>query len=495
MSILWKKSDFDATMGVFFDGFTKIIIAVAALSGVLSSNVLYGRVMVGVSLSLCALHIYFWYTGEKMKQKTGIKDYVAIPGGVSAYRFFIYLFAIFFVVLGQQGPETALKVTIMANLIGSIVFILGAWIVPILMKVIPGGAIFGALAGASLAFLGINVVQNSLTAMPIVGFITSFIIFTIYLGNIKTKLPAVLIAIIVGIVMAWVGVFIGLTPESVVSVEGITSSLDSLSLYIPIVSFDFLSGEVLSLTLPFLPLIIAFGIGDVVNVILGLKQAKAVGHHYNEKEVIFMVGLFSLFSAFLGNPFPFAVFFGYNTWKEINAGTAYSLATGGIYLLLGVTGAFALFTSIIPTAAVGGILVFIALVSTAQTFETSDVKHYSAIALALIIPIIEVIVTLMGEHASDLVPGLVPLAQGSTLTAIIWATALIFIIDNKWIKAGYSFAAALILSSIGLIHAPQISWLPNIEYTLIYFVLIIMMIGLSLRFSSKVNTKNKTANS
>lgn len=485
MQVKWKKSDFDATMGVFFDGFTKIIIAVGALSGILAHSLLFGRVMVGVSCSIFALHIYFWYAAEKMKRKTSIQDFVALPGGVSAYRFFIYLFAIFFVVLDQQNPETALKVTIMANLIGSIVFIFGTWIVPLLMKVIPGSAIFGALAGASLAFLGINVMQNSLTTMPIVGFVTTFIVFMIYLGNVKTKLPAVLIAIAVGVAMAWVGVFLGFTPENVVSVESLTSSMESLNFYLPKLSFDFLNAEILQLTLPFLPLIIAFAIGDVVNVILGIQQAKSVGHNYNDKEIIFAVGVFSLFSAFLGNPFPFTIFFGYNTWKEINAGSAYSLATGGIYLFLGLTGAFAFISSVIPTAAVGGILVFIALVSTAQTFETSDKKHFPAIAFALLFPLIEVSITLMGSYASELAPGLVPLAQGSTITAIVLSSALIFIIDNQWKKASYCFIASLILSLVGLINAPQIGWMTNPEYSLTYAVLAGMMFMQSVKTTKK----------
>lgn len=476
MKITWKKSDFDATMGVFFDGFTKVIIAVGALSKILAPELLFGKVMVGLSISVFALHVYFWYAAEKMKAKTNTDDYVALPGGVSAYRFFIYLFAIFFVVLDKNGPETALKVTIMANFLGSIVFILGTWIVPYLMKVIPGAAIFGALAGASLAFLGINVMQNSITTMPIIGFITTFIIFMIYLGNIKTKLPAVLIAIVVGIGIAWAGVFFGFTPETVVSSAALSDSLNTLGFYLPKFSIDFLNVEILSLTLPFLPLIIAFAIGDVVNVILGVEQAKAVGHDYNEKEIIFAIGVFSLISAFLGNPFPFTIFFGYNTWKEINAGSAYSIATGLIYLGLGITGAFAFISNVIPTAAVGGILVFIALVSTAQTFETSEKKYFSAIAFALLFPLIEVLVTLMGQNASDLVPGLVPLAQGATITAIILSSAVIFIIDNKWKKASICFVASCLLSVIGLIHAPQIGFMTNPQYSITYAILAVLMI-------------------
>ncbi|MGL4998082.1 MAG: hypothetical protein ACRC5T_03865 [Cetobacterium sp.] len=479
MNLVWKKSDFDATMGVFFDGFTKVVIAVGVLLSLLPKEIIFGKIMSGLGVSVLGLHIYYWYLGEKMKKTTGDNSYVAIPGGISAYRFFIYLFAIFFVVLGKDTPETALKVTVMANFLGSIVFILGAWVVPFLMRILPGESIFGALAGAALAFLGINVINGSVATMPLIGIVSSFIIFIIYLGNIKTKLPAVLIAIVFGTILGWTGVFLGFTPENVLSVETLKDSFNTIGFYLPKLNFDFLNIEILRKTMPFLPVIIAFGIGDVVNVILGLGQAKAVGHNYNEKTVIVSTGIFSLLSAFLGNPFPFTIFFGYNTWKEIDAGTGYSLATGFIYLILGLTGSFAVISSLIPIASVGGILVFIALVSIAQTFASSDKKYYSALSMALIIPVFEVISNMMGKSVVTLAPNLLPLAQGSTITAILWTAGLVFIIDNNWKKASLTFIGAAVSSFVGLIHSSDIMLFANNQYTVIYLIIALILFVLS----------------
>ncbi|MGL4670537.1 MAG: hypothetical protein ACRCVG_08120 [Methanobacteriaceae archaeon] len=486
MRLVWKKSDFDATMGVFFDGFTKIVIAVGVLLSLLPKEIIFGKVMSGLGVSVLGLHIYYWYLGEKMKKETGDESYVAIPGGVSAYRFFIYLFAIFFVVLGNDTPETALKVTVMANFLGSIVFIFGAWIVPFLMKILPGESIFGALAGAALAFLGINVINGSVVTMPLIGIVSSFIIFIIYLGNIKTKLPAVLIAITFGTILGWIGVFAGFTPESVLSVKALTDSFNTISIYLPSIAIDFLNVEIFKKTLPFLPVIIAFGIGDVVNVILGLGQAKAVGHNYSEKKVIIGTGIFSLLSSFLGNPFPFTIFFGYNTWKEIDAGTGYSLATGMIYLVLGLTGSFAVISSLIPIASVGGILVFIALVSIAQTFASSDTKYYSALSMALIIPVFEVISNMMGKEVLNLAPNLLPLAQGSTITAILWTAGLVFIIDNKWLASSSVFLTAALASFIGLIHSGNIMLFANVQYTIIYIIIAVILAVLNFTHKSEV---------
>lgn len=481
MKFTWKKSDFDATMGVFFDGFTKVIIAVSVLSTILSKDIIFGKVMSGLGISVLGLHIYYWYLGEKMKQKTGDNSYVAIPGGISAYRFFIYLFAIFFVALGNNTPDEALKITIMSNFIGSIIFILGAWIVPVLMKILPGESIFGALAGAAIAFLGINVLNGSVLTMPLIGIISSFIIFIIYFGNIKTKLPAVLIAIIFGTILGWIGVFMKFTPPEILSIDSLYKSFSTISLYFPKIDLDFFIFEILKKTLVFLPVIVAFAIGDVVNVILGLEQAKMVGHNYSEKNVIISTGIFSLLSSFLGNPFPFTIFFGYNTWKDIDAGTGYSLVTGLLYFILGLTGSFAIITNIIPIASVGGILVFIALVSVAQTFATSNSKYYPALSLALIIPIFEVISNFMGKEVINLTPNLLPIAQGSTITAILWTASLIFIIDKKWKESAYTFFFASICSFIGLIHASNIMLNANLEYTLIYIILTVILLILNLK--------------
>ena len=54
---LFKKADLDASIGVFFDGFSKVIVAVAILLGTFSldGGTVFGTMMPGVLVTVLAM--------------------------------------------------------------------------------------------------------------------------------------------------------------------------------------------------------------------------------------------------------------------------------------------------------------------------------------------------------------------------------------------------------------------------------------------------------
>ncbi len=55
---LFKKADLDASIGVFFDGFSKVIVAIAVMTGTLGiqGNTIFGTMMPGVFLTVLILN-------------------------------------------------------------------------------------------------------------------------------------------------------------------------------------------------------------------------------------------------------------------------------------------------------------------------------------------------------------------------------------------------------------------------------------------------------
>ena len=55
----FKKADLDASIGVFFDGFSKVIVAIAILAGTfgLDGRTIFGTMMPGVFLTVVILNI------------------------------------------------------------------------------------------------------------------------------------------------------------------------------------------------------------------------------------------------------------------------------------------------------------------------------------------------------------------------------------------------------------------------------------------------------
>ena len=154
----FKKSDLDASIGVFFDGFSKVIVAIAVMAGTLgiSSSTIFGTMMPGVFLTVLIMNGGLWLYYRQIAAQRNDPDLTAVPAGLQAGRMFIWLFSIMLpVYLSTNDAELAFKVGVLAHLIGGIVFIIGAFVVPILLKIVPAGALFGSLAGGAMAFLAL----------------------------------------------------------------------------------------------------------------------------------------------------------------------------------------------------------------------------------------------------------------------------------------------------------------------------------------------------
>ncbi|MEG0713090.1 MAG: permease, partial [Niameybacter sp.] len=93
---LFVKSDVDAAFGVFFDGFTKVIAGVGIMIGSigLSSEIVFGTILPGLGLGVLILHLFTWWYGNVTAKRTNNPGIVAMPAGITAGRFFVWLSAI-----------------------------------------------------------------------------------------------------------------------------------------------------------------------------------------------------------------------------------------------------------------------------------------------------------------------------------------------------------------------------------------------------------------
>lgn len=473
---LFKKADADATVGVFFDGFTKVIAGVGIMTGVLgiSSQVVFRNIMPGIGLAVLLYGIYLWWEGNELAKSTNSSEVTAMPGGLVAGRFFIWLFAIMGPTFWATKDATlAWQVGLWAQLLGGVVFIIGAFIAPYLLKVIPKAALFGSMAGGALAWLFLGPVGD-MFSKPVVGFISLFIVLILYAGNFKTKLPVSIIAIGIGTIVAWL--------TGAMNVKAVTDSFANVGFNLPLPILGFLNGKALSYTLSnFMPIIIVFSFGEVISAIQGIEQAKIGGDDYSEKRLLIMTSVISMLTAFFGNPFPMGIYWGHVGWKKIKAGTGYMLGVGALYFILCVSGLVAIATSAIPVESTLPMLIFIALSSTAQAFEVSDKKYFSAVALGMAVPIVELlwgkVTTTAGLIKDWTVPmlakqgiasGYQVISQGSAFTGMVWAAIVCFSVDNNWKNAGFTCLVGAFLSFFGVINSPSIKLLANPTFTYLY---------------------------
>lgn len=480
---LFKKADLDASIGVFFDGFSKVIVAIAILIGTfgLSSNVVFGTMMPGVMVSVIVLNGGLWVYYRKISKMRNDPDMTAIPAGLQAGRMFIWLFSIMLPVYSiTKDAELAFKVGVVAHFIGGIVFIVGAYIVPLILKIVPAGALFGSLAGGAMAFLILQSMDGTLK-MPLVGWISLIVLFTIYLGKINIKLPAALIAIIVGAGIAWV------TGE--MQFSAVTESLQNLSLQLPKLTLGYFNGEVLSQVISFLPIIIVFSLNEVITGIQAVEQAKECGDtHFTTTKPLVIAGVASMVGALFGSPLAVGLYWGYPGWKEMKAGTGYHLGITVLYALVSLTGLSAIINAFIPEATVLPILVFVGVASYTQAFEVVPKKYYPAIVMASIPLVIDLISDNVAEGS---LAGFSAFTDGAAFIGLIVGCIIVFIIDNAWLKVAIVNLVGLGLTLIGMMHSPGViftqGYAPIREFVIVYAVCAVVFFILHL---IKFNHKN-----
>ena len=485
LNIPWfKKGDVDATIGVFFDGFTKIIVGVSVLTGVLgmTSEMVFGKLVSSIGLTAFLLLAFNCFYARRVGRKTGNADITALPGGISGATFFTWLYAIIMpVFFTTKDAVFAWKVAVNVNIIYSVFIIVCALVINFLLKYIPMEAMLGGVVGGSMAYLLMTSLADGFST-PIIQIPALFLLVFFQFGKISPKrLSPAFIAVGVGTILAWI--------TGVMNFSDFAASFQTVGVYIPLPQFGALGGEAFTTALTFLPLILAYAFADVTALLQGLEQAEQSGEKYDAKICLAATGTVNLIGSFFGNPFPMNCYWGHPAWKKAKAGTTYPLLTGAIYLILCVSGLVAIATSAIPAAATLILLIFVAITTGTQAYGTVNKKYYPAMIVATAIPIFEMLysriengvsaatnaigdaitkagldfsvsdvaVTSSNLSEAGVSQGYFFLAKGSMMIAILFACIIIFVIDRKWLKVGITFVVAAGCAFIGLIHSASVT--------------------------------------
>lgn len=463
----FKKADLDAAVGVFFDGFSKVIVAIAILAGTfgMDGKTIFGTMMPGVFLTVVILNGGLWLYYRKIAADRGDPNLTAIPAGLQAGRMFIWLYSIMLpVYLSTGDAQMAFETGVLAHFVGGAVFIIGAFVVPVILKIVPAGALFGSLAGGAMAFLIMQSI-NGVLKMPLVGWLSLVVLFIIYLGKVEVKLPAALIAIVIGSAIAWISGAMGF--------DAVIASVSNLNFYTPHPVLSIFRGEVVSTMITYLPIIIVFSLNEVITGIQAVEQAKECGDTYfTTTKPLILCGFASMVGACFGNPLAVSLYWGYPGWKKMESGTGYHLGIVALYGLVGLTGLSAIINAFIPEAVVLPILVFVGISSYSQAFEVVDKNYYPAVIMASLPVVMDFVVDNMKEGA---LPGFMAFDAGSAFVGLLVGCLFVFIIDNNWKNAAITNLTALVLTMIGTIHSPGIlgteTYVLNLDFIKVYSIL------------------------
>jgi AGZA family xanthine/uracil permease-like MFS transporter len=457
--VLWTPGDWNA----FFGFGTNILVNMLVLTGLLRfvlkmpDTLVFGRILPALGLMMCLSTFYYAWLAYRLAQKTGRSDVCALPSGVSVPHMFIVTFVIMLPITIKTGdPMKGWSAGLVWVFFQSFILMIGGFIAPYIRKITPRAALLGTLAGVSVTFIAMRPALE-MYMTPQIGLICFAIILLGWFGGVKyfKGIPAGLVAIAVGMVIAWGSNLFGLGLGGL-SIKGVGDAFASFGFSVPIPAvgqvfsgFEFL-GIILVTAIP-------FGIYDLVEAMDNVESAEAAGDEYPTTRVLTADGVVSLIGCLMGNPFINAVYIGHPGWKAMGGRIGYSAATGIMVVVLSWFGIISVLLALVPVVAISPILLYIGMLIGAQAFQTTPIKHAPAIVLALT-PHLAAwaklqIDTMLGStlNAAQAVGGLAADKVGAVKTAAIAALPQQGVLYHGLeVMGGGSILAGLILGAIGV---------------------------------------------
>lgn len=472
---VWAAGDWNAFFGFGTNILVNMLTLTALLRYVLKlpDEMVFGKILPATGLMMCLSTLYYAWLGYQLAKKEGRDTVCALPSGISVPHMFVVVFVIMLPIAAKSGdPVKGWEAGLTWVFVQSFVLMVGGFVAPYIRAITPRAALLGALAGVSIAFISLRPALD-MYLTPVIGIVCFAILIASWFGGVKYKgVPAGLVAIAVGSLIAWGSNLFGLNFGSL-SGSGLGSSLASFGFSAPSLELGHVFGGFAFLGV-ILVTAIPFGIYDLVEAMNNVESAEAGGDKFPTTRVLTADGVVSLIGCCLGNPFINAVYIGHPGWKAIGGRIGYSAATGAMVLILSWFGILALMMALIPVVAISPILLYIGMLIGAQAFQETPKSHAPAVIIALIPQVagwgklmIDNSLGAAGTSAAALgfdklgqvgvlYHGLEILGSGAILGSVILAAITACMIDRQYTKASGFAVAGAILTFFGFMHSEAI---------------------------------------
>ncbi len=472
------RGDVDGFFGLALDNLVQFLLIVALCTHVvgLSDEIVYGRILPGVAVSLVVGNLFYAWQAKRLAARTGRTDVCALPYGINTVSLFAYVFLVMLPAklhaVGAGLPDPSLfawRMGLVACLGSGLIEFAGAFVAERLRKATPRAALLSTLAGIALAFISLGFLFRTY-AHPVVGLTTLGVIFLTYFGRVRFRggLPGGLVAVGLGTALSWAtGLAPGPEPTSPVSLRAPIPFLGDL-----VAAFDGTTW------LTYLSIILPMGLFNVLGSLQNIESAEAAGDSYATGPSLAVNGLGSIAAAVFGSAFPTTIYIGHPGWKALGARAGYSIANAVFATVVCLTGTLAHIAWAVPVDAGMAIVLWIGIVITAQSFQSTPSHHAPAVVVGLL-PGVAAWGALLAKNglraagyapfgpqlvgafeASDTwIHGAFALEQGFILTSMILSATVVCVIERRFVAAGVWCFAASGLSAVGLLHSYQ--WTPG----------------------------------
>ena len=502
----FTRGDLDGFFGLFVDNLLQLMLIgfLCKVACGFPAEFITGQILPGAALSILLGNLFYAWQARRLAIKTKRNDITALPFGINTPSLIAFIVLIMAPVFRETGNfKLAWQAGLFACFLNGLMEVGGAFVGDWLRRNTPRAALLCALAGIAVTFIAMDFIFQ-IFANPLIGILPTFLILISYAARMRWpfSLPGGFLAVVVGTILYWT--FHSINPQLVSS--NMSTDPINWAVYPPLP----VPGDVFALLFSatgwkYLAVIIPMGLFNVIGSLQNLESAEAAGDRYPTKPSLLTNGFATLFACFLGSAFPTTIYIGHPGWKAMGARHGYSILNGVLITLLCLTGGVSVFLRIVPRECIFGILLWIAIIITAQAFMEIPKEHSLAVAFGLIPAfsafVFYIIDTVLRVFSAPLtvelankmtdqnlfIRGIINLNQGSLLISMIFAAVMVFIIERKFQKAAEWIFAASAFSFIGLIHAYRLTdtgiqngfgstWSPKfgLMYALVGFILLLL---------------------
>ena len=481
--------DLDGFFGLFFSGFPDLLL-IASLTPLcgLPQELVTRRILPAVAFSILFGNLFYAWQAHRLARAAGRSDVTAIPFGVNTPTIFAYAILIMARVYERTHDATlAWHMGIFASLVSGLVQTASAFCIDWLRRTTPLAALLCPLAGLAMAFLGLGFVFG-IFQVPEVALLPAVILLATYASRMRLpwRIPSGLVAMVVGgitVVLLRALHLYHLPPQPALFPPG-------LYLPRPVNLFQIFSrSEGWRYASIFLPLSLL----DTLVSLQILESVRIDGDDYPTTPSLLVNGLATLAGAALGSAFPTTLYIGHTSHKANGARIGYSILGGVASATLCLTGLVPAVLHVVPLEVVAFVLVWFGLEMVSQAFQGVPASHSVAVALGLVPMLAEWVTQIVdltarkaGTDLMSVAPrfggelaiyGMIALGQGALLVSMIWAAALVWVIERRFLRAAAWMLVAALLSCFGVIHAfflsPQgienrLGWWVAPQFTLSY---------------------------
>jgi len=456
--------DLDGYFGLFFSGLPDLLLIVGLLPLCgLEPAFVEQRVLPAVALSIVAGNFFYAWQARALSRREGRNDVTAIPFGVNTPTIFAYIYLIMLPVYQRtHDAHLAWQAGVFASFASGIVQTLGAFCTHWLRRHTPRAALLCPLAGIALAYLCLGFIFGVFDK-PAVALLPAIVLLVVYASRMRLpwRIPGGLLCLVTGALLAAV-----LRALHLYTAPAVIAPPIGLHLPRPVNFADFLlhSGG-----WHYLSVILPMSLLDTLVSLQILESVKLAGDDFRTRPSLLTNGLATLLAACFGSPFPTTLYFGHMAYKSFGARTGYSILSGVTVAVVCMTGLVSATLRLVPLEVVAIVIVWFGLVMVGQAFQEVKPLHCVAVAFGLVpmlaawaLGLVNLAILKSGSTLFTVAPlfgselpiaGVIALSQGAILVSMVWAAALAWIFDRRFLDAALWLSAGALLSCFGLIHA------------------------------------------